>query len=183
MKCNDITEIYLKSLGSSLSPEESAMLNEHLNVCSECRQALKWDSAITGALKKEEQLIPKETFVADVIRQISPGRLPFKQRLYDFIFSAMEVILPVIPIFIFAVLWMTFAAEIKGVFSVDLQGYYDMIIYKVQSLYNALPELNMPEEILSIKLNNYSHLVWIGLTGIVYIIVSLSFGLSPHRRR
>ena len=183
MNCNEITEIYLKSLGSSLTPEESAVLNEHLNVCSDCRQALKWDSVITGALMKEEPLTPKESFVADVCRQITSARLPFKQRLYEFISSAMEIILPIIPVFILAVLWMAFGAEIKNALSVDFQSYYDIIIYKVQSLYNALPELNMPDEILSIKLNNYSHLVWIGLSGLVYLIVSLSFGLSPHRRR
>ncbi|MFC1558549.1 hypothetical protein ACFL40_04250 [candidate division KSB1 bacterium] len=183
MKCNEITEIYLKSLGSRVTPEESAMLNKHLSECSECRQALKWDSAITGALMKEEQLVPKESFVADIIRQITPVKLPFKERVYGFIFSAMEIILPVIPVFVLAVLWMTFGTELKSVFSVDFQGYYDIIIYKVQSLKIALLELNMPDEILSVKLNNYSQLVWIGLSGLVYLVVSLTFGLSPQRRR
>ena len=182
MNCNEITEIYIKSLRADLSSEESALLDGHLKICSECRQALKWDSVIAEALLENEQIIPKENFTAEVCRQISQTKLSFKHQLYDFITSSLEII---IPVFILTVLWMFFHTEIQNVLLLKIPGYYDKMIHSFQGYFSALPEFKVFMEISSIEIKNLPLLIKIGFAGLVYLIIFLSF-LMPsfsHRRR
>ena len=182
MNCNEIINIYIKSLSSYLSSEESALLNEHLKICSECRQALKWDSVITAALLKDEQTVPSENFIAEVYRQISNIKSPFKYRLYDFITSSLGTM---IPVFIVTVLCIIFNTEIQTILLPKISVYYEQIIYSFKGYFNALPELKVPEKIPSLELKNLHSLVWIGFAGLVYLIVSLSLIIPSlsHKRR
>lgn len=179
MNCNEIIEIYIKSLRSELLFEELTLLNEHLKICSECRQALKWDSVIAASLLKDEHIVPSENFVAEVCKEISYIKLPFKHRLYDFVTSSLGII---IPAFIVTVLWMVFNTEIQNIL-LKIPSYYDKMIYSFQDYFDALPEFKILKEIPLIKPKNLIWLVWTGYAGLIYLIVSLSFLLSSFSDR
>jgi hypothetical protein len=175
MNCNEIIEIYVKSLRSDLSSEESTLLNEHLKICSECRRALEWDSVIVSTLLKDKQTIPEENFTLEICRQISHTKFSFKHQLYDFITSSLEII---VPCFILTVLLIVFNTEIQNVLLLKMLNYYEKIIYIFQGYFGALLEFKMPEEISSIEPKIFPLLIWIGFAGLIYFVVSLSSLLS-----
>lgn len=177
MNCDEIMEIYIKSLRSDLSPEESSLLNDHLSVCGECRQTIRWDSAIVSELLKDKQTIPAENFTAEVCRQIYNTKLSFKHQLYEIITSSLNVIMPC---FILTVFLIAFNAEIQNVLLLKIPNYYDRMILNIHSYFDALLEYKIYKEISIVDFKNFSWLIWIGFAGIIYSFV-LMFSFTDKR--
>lgn len=178
MNCSDIMEIYIKSLHSDLSPEELSLLNEHLNICDECRQTIRWDSVIISTFLKDKQTVPAKNFTAEVCRQISNTKLSFRHQLYEFITSSLDII---IPGFILTVFLIVFNTEIQDVLLLKIPNYYGRIIYNIHSYSNALLTSKISMYLFSTELKNYSWLIWIGLSGLIYFFV-LMFSFSDKRQ-
>lgn len=182
MNCNEIVEIYIKSLCSNISPKESDLLHEHIISCSDCRQALEWDSVIVGTLLKDKETIPKENFVTEICKQIAPTQLSGKNFLTNLIDSSFGIILTG---FIMIVLWMVFNTEIINILVHKLPGYYDKIMCDLKIYSDSLPAFKIPVEISSIEHKNILKLALISIIAIIYSVVFLSLLSSSfsYRRR
>jgi len=177
MNCEDITELYLKSLRTELSFDESKLLEEHLSSCGKCRNELKWDSAIISAVRRAQQTIPHENFVSEVCKQLPLPNLsnePYYTRFM--IFSAVMAAAGVV----MAVLWSLLGNNIDfGLLEMPFK-YFVSVINKIQSFHITLPESSLIQEIQTIVPPNFTWLIWIVFAGSIYFIVSMLFPIFTY---
>jgi len=85
MKCSELVELYLKSLKTELSPDETNLLERHLSSCDECRNALKWDKEIIAAFRSAQPIVPPEDYVSDICRQLPLPKLTGEPYFVNFV--------------------------------------------------------------------------------------------------
>lgn len=179
MTCSEITDIYLKSLRSDISPEESALLNEHINSCTECRQAFAWDSVIAGAVRKDLETVPDEAFVSKICREIVYTRQSAKERFYDLVSSSIGVVMPV---FVFGALLLIFRTEIQNNILPGIYYYYNLFVDSINEWVHAVPELRIPDKFYIFDYSRKFLLVWMGMSGIASVIALLTARIYSFRR-
>lgn len=180
MNCDDIMEIYHKSLRTALSPEESRTFKEHLAVCEECQTALSWDSAIVSALQSAESIVPQKDFVYEVCKKLL---LPNLSNENNFI---RDIILYAAAIFAavgMTILWFGFRENVQPDY-LEIAAYYSGIITEnLQSFLSAIPEILLPRETFTFIPADFTWLIWIVFAGSVYFIISSLFPVLPYSFR
>jgi len=177
MNCDDIMEIYHKSLRTKLSPDESRTLKEHLAVCKECQNALSWDNAIVSALQSAESIVPQKDFVYEVCKELLLPKLSSENNfIRDIIFYAAAAFGAVG----MTILWLGFWENVQPDY-LGIAAYYSGIITEnLQSFLSAMPEILLPQETRTFIPANFTWLVWIVFAGSAYFIISSLCPILPY---
>ena len=162
MNCDDIMEIYHKSLKTALSTDESKALKEHLGECEECRTALNWDRAIVSAIQSAETIVPQKDFVSEVCKKLF---LPKSSYENNFIRKIVIYAAAVLAFAGIAVLWFEFWEYVQQDFLQISTYYSNFITDNLLSFIIEIPEIVLPQETPSLMPINLTLLFWIILSG------------------
>jgi len=180
MNCDNIMEIYHKSLRTKLSPEESRTFKEHLAVCEECQKALSWDSAIVSALRSAESIVPQKDFVYEVCKKLLLPKLSSENNFVRNIIFYGAAAFGAVGL---TILWLGFWENVQPDY-LGIAAYYSGIITEnLQSFLSAIPEILLPQETLKFIPPDFTWLVWIVFAGSAYFIISSLFPVLPYSFR
>jgi len=177
MNCDDIMEIYHKSLRTKLSPDESRTLKGHLAECEECQNALSWDNAIVSALQSAESIAPQKDFVYEVCKKLLlPNLLSENNFIRNVILYAAAVFAAVG----MTILWFGFWENVQPDYLRIVTYYSGIITENLHSFLSAIPEILLPQESHTFIPPNFTWLIWIVFAGSAYFVISSLCPVLPY---
>lgn len=173
MNCDEIFDIYIKSLCAQLSSEESSSLEKHLLECTQCRNSLQWDKAIVTAIQNAVPAVPPPNLAAqvysEIIRLEAERYNSMRFKIFFYAGAVFIGLLIAVPVF---KLWN----GIQLSYGEIIVHYTENILQKLQDFFNTMNhQITFSGNYSELLSNSFIRIYLMTVLGSVVLIISSMF--------